>query len=582
MKTPRRNWVGVSSGIISSLLLFSQIVGATTIVSGDLSIRDGGDLVFTDGSVQKTAQVKGPTGSQGPTGPAGAVGPSNVLTIGAVLSGVTPAANLTGVSPQQILNLTLPQGAVGPQGPQGPGGGAYTWISVTGNVTASPNTGYVAADNVNQTAVILPLAPKLGDTVKVSGYGSKGWVVSLPVNGQWQGLPATTGTVAGTYTDAIEFTCIENITAPKYKVTGFTTTSSIGFTYNNGVVVPPSTIVGGSIKGTLALANVVGTLAGQAANAGSDNGVGVLASFSYPSGVTTDGTNLFVTDTYNNTIRKINIVSGTVTTIVGAPDKTGGVDGAGATATMNMPVGVTTDGTNLYVTDSGNNTIRKIVIATNQVSTIAGTALAVGANDGTGAAAQFNYPSGITILGTNLYVVDSYNLTIRKIEMATGKVTTIAGKVNTPGSDDGTGTAALFYYPTDITTDGTNLYVADTYSNTIRKIEVATAKVTTFAGAVDVPGAVDGVGILAQFNYPSGISCDGANLYVADTGNNTIRKIEIATAKVSTIAGSKSGANGVTDGNGTSALFYNPLGLTSNGSKLFVVDSYNSTIRVIQ
>jgi DNA-binding beta-propeller fold protein YncE len=124
------------------------------------------------------------------------------------------------------------------------------------------------------------------------------------------------------------------------------------------------------------------------------------------------------------------------------------------------------------VADFNNNTIRKIVIATGDVTTLAGNALQpAGHTDAIGAAARFSTPVGITTDGTNLYVAEQYNHTIRKIVIATGAVTTLAGTAGTPGSTDATGAAASFNGPHAITTDGTNLYVADFNNNTIRKIQ---------------------------------------------------------------------------------------------------------------
>ena len=132
-------------------------------------------------------------------------------------------------------------------------------------------------------------------------------------------------------------------------------------------------------------------------------------------------------------------------------------------------MGITTDGTNLYVADRNNNLIRQIVISTGAVTTVAGTGSSGSAN-GTGTSASFHYPRGITTDGTNLYVVDSSNHLIRKIVISTGAVTTVAG-TGSSGSADGTGTSASFSYPIGITTDGTNLYVAERNNHLIRKIE---------------------------------------------------------------------------------------------------------------
>ena len=177
------------------------------------------------------------------------------------------------------------------------------------------------------------------------------------------------------------------------------------------------------------------------------------------------------------------------------------------------------------MTDDGNDTIRQIVIATGAVTRIAGVPGVPGSADGTGTGASFYNPVGITTDGTNLYVTDFYNDTIRKIVIATGAVTTIAGYPGTAGTADGTGTGASFYNPVGITMYGTNLYVADTSNSTIRQIVIATQAVTTIAGIPGFPGSANGPVAVATFNYPCAITTVGTDLYVADTGNNTIRKI---------------------------------------------------------
>ena len=161
-----------------------------------------------------------------------------------------------------------------------------------------------------------------------------------------------------------------------------------------------------------------------------------------------------------------------------------------------------------------------------------------GSADGTGAAAGFNNLSGVAVDGAgNVYVADSNNATIRKVTAA-GVVTTLAGTAGAHGSADGTGAAARFYAPRGVAIDSAgNLYVADTASNsTIRKVTAA-GVVTTLAGTAGVLGSADGTGAAARFNGPSGVAVDSAdNIYVADSGNNTIRKIT-PTGITTTIAG---------------------------------------------
>ena len=272
-----------------------------------------------------------------------------------------------------------------------------------------------------------------------------------------------------------------------------------------------------------------------------------------------------------------------VTTIAGTAGVHGSADGVGRTAQFYYPVGITTDGANLYVTDGNNHTIRKVVIATGAVTTIAGTAGSAGSADGIGAVARFSTPIGITTDGINLYVADSLNCTIRKVVISTAAVTTIAGIPGVFGNADApTGSAATFHSPAGITTDGINLYVADSLNCTIRKIAISTAAVTTIAGTAGTFGYADGFGVLATFNVPLGITTDGANLYVADSNNNTIRQIVIATGAVTTIAGLGPHLEGATDGTQAVATFFGPVGIIILTTNLyFVADTYNDTIREI-
>jgi hypothetical protein len=166
------------------------------------------------------------------------------------------------------------------------------------------------------------------------------------------------------------------------------------------------------------------------------------------------------------------------------------------------------------------------------------------------------------------------------VEIATGVTTTIAGTAGTLGNtDNATGTLASFYYPSEITTDGTDLFVTQPVTHTIRKVNILTGAVTTVAGAVFSAGTTDGVGSLARFGSVEGITTDGTNLYVTD--NQTIRKVEISTATVTTIAGSP-GVSGSSDGVGPSGLFNAPVGITADGTSLYVVDRWNHALRKIR
>jgi sugar lactone lactonase YvrE len=295
--------------------------------------------------------------------------------------------------------------------------------------------------------------------------------------------------------------------------------------------------------------------------------------------VATDSSgNVFVADTNNHTIRKIT-PAGVVTTLAGLAGTSGSTDGTGSAARFNLPAGLTVDASgNVYVADTYNHTVRKVT-SSGAVSTVAGLAGTSGSADGSSGNARFNYPSAVTVDSTgNLYVADTNNFTIRKITPA-GVVSTVAGLTGTSGISDGAGSAARFSSPEGVTVDGSgNLYVADTNNHTIRKITPAGA-VTTLAGLAGTSGDGDGSGSVAQFQYPSDLAVDSAgNLYVADTDNNTIRKITPA-GLVGTLAG-LAGSSGSTDGVGSAARLFYPTGVAIDGSgNVYVADTNNHTIR---
>ncbi|HEY5994144.1 MAG TPA: hypothetical protein VIU46_06025 [Gallionellaceae bacterium] len=319
---------------------------------------------------------------------------------------------------------------------------------------------------------------------------------------------------------------------------------------------------------------------------GTTNGTGSAALFFTPDGITSDGTNLYVADQNNNQIRKIVISTGAVTLLAGSPTGVAGTTNATGTAALfNNPMGITTDGTNLYVTESVNNDIRKIVISTGAVTLFAGSPTqTAGMTNGTGSGALFSNPLGITTDGTNLYVADYNNNQIRQIVIATGVTSLLAGSTaGTAGMTNGTGTGASFRNPRDVATDGTNLYVTDQNNNQIRKIVIATGATSLLAGSTaGTGGMVNGTGTGATFNMPLGLATDNTNLYISDYGNNQIRKLVISTGAVSLLAGSATGAVGMANGTGSAASFNGPAGLCLVNGALYVGDFWNNEVRQIK
>ena len=369
-------------------------------------------------------------------------------------------------------------------------------------------------------------------------------------------------------------------------------------------------------------AGVVTTLAGSPGVRGGANGTGSAARFDLPVGMAVNSAgNIYVADADAGTIRKIT-PGAVVSTFAGSFARYGSQNGTGSAARFNLPGDVAVDSSNnLYVADTNNCTIRKITPAA-VVTTLAGLA-SPGHTNGTGSAARFDFPQGVAVDTTGkIYVADTVESAIRKIT-PTAVVSTFAGLPGTSGYVDATGTAARFSFPRWLTVGAfNNVYVGDTFNFVVRKITpnaVVSSVVTNpangagqlrgvamdnsgniytadsphhtirkitpdgtasiFAGLNDTPGTANGIGSAARFDSPIGLAVDGAgNVYVADSGNNRIRKITPA-AGVTTFAGSVLGS---ADGTGTAARFNGPLGVAVDHSgNVFVTDTGNNTIRKI-
>ena len=314
--------------------------------------------------------------------------------------------------------------------------------------------------------------------------------------------------------------------------------SGLATSVSAGITTISATL--GSVSGTysISVVPVGGTSQGTALvlTGAISTIAGSAALLNLPVGITTDGRNLYVADSNNNKIRKIEILTGAVTTLAGS-GQLGTVDGAGSEAWFYHPRGITTDGTCLYVAEMESNKIRKIDISSGAVSTLA----------------SVNSPAGITTDGSNLFVTNFLSHTISRIVISSGVVATLAGSPGIPGSLDGAGAAATFNQPVGITTDGLNLYLNDFGSGLIRRVVIASGDVSTLAGGFTNPA--------------TGITTAGTNLYVADYGN-TVRKITLSGGVVTQLAGA-------------SALFNHPEGLASDGKSIFISDSGSNTIRMM-
>ncbi|HEX7641335.1 MAG TPA: DUF4214 domain-containing protein [Burkholderiaceae bacterium] len=330
-----------------------------------------------------------------------------------------------------------------------------------------------------------------------------------------------------------------------------------------------------SAAGLLGSGPVTELLAGNTGGAGGADGGPSVARFNGPQGVVADSKgNLFVADSANYAIRKI-ATDGTVSTFAGAVGVAGSSDGQGTAARFGDPVAIAIDNVdNLYVADQDNHTVRKIT-PTGLVSTLAGKPGVAGQTDGLGG--TFWAPAGVAVDRAGVvFVTDSFM--VRKVD-SDGTITTIAG-AETHGELDGQGTAARFYYLGGIAVDANdNLYVVDSMALTIRKI-TADGYVSTFAGTYGQSGSTDGQGSAARFARPVGIAIDSnGNLYVTEYDNDLVRMITPG-GMVTRISGLLPIAQGSADGGLAQASYKYPQGIgIDRAGNLYVADTGNNLIR---
>jgi sugar lactone lactonase YvrE len=234
----------------------------------------------------------------------------------------------------------------------------------------------------------------------------------------------------------------------------------------------------------------------------------------------------------------LNVLANGITVYAGQLGGIGSVDGTGSDARVNQPWGSVLAGSILYFTDGGQE-VRKADLNTGEVSTIAGSPDRAFTLDGTGAAANFCGPTGLAFDGNHtLYVAEICAPGIRTVDTITGKTTTLAGTVGMYGTMDGTGAAAQFRAPLGLAFDAANhlLYLGEDQSQLIRTIDVTTGVVTTIAGTANTAGFADGPAAMAKFNDPMNLVLDGGALYIYDARNLKVRKLDLGAKTVSTVA----------------------------------------------
>jgi sugar lactone lactonase YvrE len=335
-----------------------------------------------------------------------------------------------------------------------------------------------------------------------------------------------------------------------------------------------------------AATGIITTVAGVGAGGFSgDGGPATSASLFFPEGVAVDALgNLFIADTSNNRVRRVDAATGIITTVAG--DGASGFSGDGGPATsasLNSPRGVAVDASgNLFIADFSNDRVRRVDAVTGTITTVAG---GVFGDGGPATGASLNRPFEVAADGSgNLLIADFSNNRVRRVDAATGIITTVAGDGAFGFSGDGgPATSASLGFPSGVAVDSSgNLFIADFSNRRIRRVDAATGIITTVAGDGGSRFSGDGgPATSASFSSPRGVAVDASgNLFIAVRGNSRVRRVDAATGIITTVAGDGSLGFSGDGGPATSASLSSPSGVAVDASgNLFIADFSNSRIR---
>ena len=346
---------------------------------------------------------------------------------------------------------------------------------------------------------------------------------------------------------------------------------------------------------------VIGTVAGDGQySAVLDGQPATGANLFLPTGVAVDGAgNLYIADSDHNRIRMVTKSTGLISTIAGNGNLAyTGDNGPATSASLNTPSSVALDAAgNIYIADTGNNAVRRIDGASGIITTFAGSltgAPGTTGDNGPATGALLSGPWGVTLDASgNLYIADTGNHRIREVLLSSGIINTVAGNgtTNSDGSgtfsgDGGLATAAGLSAPYAVGFDAAgNFYIPDQGNNRIREVNITTGKISTVAGNGGAGYSGDsGKATAASLYHPQSVAFDAAgNFYIADTGNNRLRKVSGSTGVITTIAGSANAGFSGDTGPATSAGLYGPYSLALDGQgDIFIADFFDNRIREAQ
>ncbi len=333
-------------------------------------------------------------------------------------------------------------------------------------------------------------------------------------------------------------------------------------------------------------AQTISTIAGNGnPTYAGDNGPATAASLNNPYGIAVDSSgNIYVADYLNNRVRKIAVGTGIITTFAGTGSSSGSIGDGGpaSAATLNGPTGVAFDSTSGSLLIAEFNRVRRVNLASGVITTVAGSGTTGNSgNGGPATSATLNGTTGVAVDSAgNFYIADGLNVSIRKVTVSTGIITTVAGgPLNPPGGDGGPATAAGLTRSLAIAVDSTgSLYIGDT--DRVRKVSAATGIITTFAGGGPQPFGEGVPATSVHIEVPLGLAVDSSgNLYIAETNGSRVRRVNGATGVINYIVGGFTGFDGDGGPAATASVFHpSGIALEPNGNLVFT-DTGNQRVR---
>jgi sugar lactone lactonase YvrE len=447
----------------------------------------------------------------------------------------------------------------------------------------SPQVG-LGSVSVGQSSPTFSFAFSFSATVQV---GSVAVLMQGASGKDFQLVASGTTCAAGSYSAGSS--CTVNVTfsplAPGVRngavvLYGATPANAVATAYISGTGVGPAIDFGPGIISTVAGDGTVGY--------GGDNSAATSAELDEPTDVVFNGAgDLYIADDLNQRIRQVT-PAGIITTVAGAGTAGySGDNGPATSAELNIPYGVVVDGAgNLYIGDTYNHRIREVTPG-GIISTVAGNGTPGYNGDNIPAtSAELYFPNAVAFdTADNLYIADTHNNRIREVSAATGVITTVAG-TGTAGysGDGGPATSAELDDASGVALDAAgNVYIADYLNNRVRMVSAATGAITTVAGTGTAGYSGDGgPAASAELNTPHDVVVDAAgNLYIADWGNNRVRRVNAATGLITTVVGTGTAVYNGDNITATSADL-NPLGMVfDNAGNLYIADDSNARIRKV-